>query len=97
MGSQRVRHDFVIEHSRLWKCELTVIFFPQLDSSFTVLAVILPSLRLWVFSKLLEDKIFLPFFFLSVGLRRAVPRPQAPDEHWSLAGWGLTGTVGGRG
>ena len=35
-GSQRVKQGFVIEHSRLWKCELTVIFLPQSDSSFTV-------------------------------------------------------------
>ena len=35
-GSPRVRQGFVIKHSRLRKCELSVIFLPQSDSSFTV-------------------------------------------------------------
>ena len=43
MGSQRVRHDFVTEHSCVWKCELTVVFLPQLDSSFTVFSSYSPE------------------------------------------------------
>ena len=35
-GVAKVRHNFVIESSRLWKCELSAVFFPQLDSSLTV-------------------------------------------------------------